>query len=323
MSSRPRAMITGIAGFAGSHLAEELLAAGYEVHGALYPGEPTENIDGFKSRLKLFRLDIKNSRAVINALGKVKPHFLCHLAAFASVGKSFEMEREVFRVNVEGTLNILTAARDIKQLKKFLYISSPDCYGIFHPSDKTLTEEQPLNPVSPYGISKAAAERMCLAHFRQYGLPVVVARAFNHTGPRQSDAFAVPSFARQIAVIEAHRKRPVISVGNLSARRDLSDVRDIVSGYRLLLERASGGEIFQLCSGRAVAIKRVLDILLSLAEIEIDVRTDTKRLRKTDIPVLRGDNDKAVKKLGYNPRYSLKRTLRDTLDYWRNKIETK
>jgi GDP-4-dehydro-6-deoxy-D-mannose reductase len=322
-TSKRIAFVTGIAGFAGSFLAEELLTAGYRVHGAVMPGESLANLAAIKSDLTLDRLDITKPKPCQTLLKKIKPHCVFHLAAFASVGKSFQDERAVFRVNVEGTLNMLLAARELSRLERFMFVSSPDCYGLFSPKTKTLTEKDPLAPVSPYGISKAAAEQLCRLYFGKYGLPVVIARAFNHSGPRQSPDFVVPAFARQIALIEANQQRPSISVGNLTARRDISDVRDIVRGYRLLVEKGQPGTICQLCSGKAVTMQAILDQLLKLSSKKISVRIDKKRLRKADLPVLRGSNAKAVKEIGFRSRYSLKTTLSDTLDYWRGQVAKK
>ncbi len=317
---KPTAFITGIAGFAGSYLAEELLAHGYRVCGALYPKESTANLDLVIDDINLVTLDILDPSKCISAVSAVKPDSLFHLAAFASVGRSFDNERLTFRVNFEGTLNVLQAAMQVSGLKRMIFVSTADCYGIFGPKNKTLTEDQPLNPVSPYGISKAAAEQASLFYFRQHGLPVTVARSFNHSGPRQNENFVIPAFSKQIAAIEAGLQKPVVSVGDLSARRDLSDVRDIVRGYRLLAERGRPGRVYHFCSGRAISIQSVLDKLLRLSSKKIRVRLDKARLRKSDIPILRGDNSRSVQELGYAARYSLQVTLKDSLDYWRKKI---
>jgi len=317
---KPAAFITGIAGFAGSYLAEELLTCGYKVCGALYPGESTENLRSIIDSIALVKLDILSADRCMAAIPIFKPDYIFHLAALASVGQSFEKERLTFRVNFEGTLNVLQAALRVNNLKRMIFVGSPDCYGIFRPKNKTLTEDHPLNPISPYGISKAAAEQASLFYFRQHDLPVVVARSFNHSGPRQNENFVIPAFAKQIAAIEAGFQKPVLFVGDLSARRDLSDVRDIVNGYRLMAEKGKPGRVYHLCSGKAVSIRKVLDSLLQHSSKKIRVRVDKSRLRKSDIPILRGSNRRAVQELGYKPRYSLQATLKDTLDYWREKI---
>jgi len=317
--SQRLAFITGIAGFAGSHLAEELLSYGYRVRGAILKGESTENIESILSDIRLVELDILDRQRCRKALTRFKPNFVFHLAGFASVGKSFEDESLVYRVNFDGTLNMLAAATGLSGLSRFVYVSSSETYGHFRLRGKTLTEDQPLNPVSPYGISKAAAEFACHAYAKRFELPVVISRSFNHSGPRQSRDFVIPSFASQIAAIEKGRVEPVIHVGNLTARRDLSDVRDIVRGYRLLAEKGQTSHVYQLCSGKTVSIQSVLNQLLKLSKREIRIKTDKARFRASDIPVLRGDNARAVRQLGYKVRYSLRQTLKDTLDYWRAK----
>jgi len=319
---KPRAFVTGIAGFAGSFLAEELLTAGFDVSGALYPGESTRNIHGIKSTLNLFTLDILNEKKCHDLICRLKPDYIFHLAALASVGKSFRMEKETLRVNLEGTVNILNAARDAKHLKALLFVSTSEVYGRFRPVNKTLTETQPFEPISPYGISKAAAESVCRHYWRQYGVPVVIARAFNHTGPRQTDDFAVPAFARQVAMIEGGLQKPTLKVGYLSAKRDLSDVRDIVRGYRLAATKGTPGEVYQLCIGKTVAIRSVVEQLVAMSSRKIRLVVDKSRLRKAEIPVLLGSHRKAVQQLGYEVRYKLKDTLADTLDYWRKEIGT-
>lgn len=317
---KPSALITGIAGFAGSYLAEELLACGYSVTGTILKNEPLDNISGIRKRIKLVTLDITDSRACLRMITANRCDYLFHLAAMASVGRSFGTEGITFRVNIEGTLNLLEACRVAANPTKFILISSADAYGVFQPSSRTLTETQPLAPVSPYGISKAAAEQLARYYHRVYGTPLVISRSFNHTGPRQTENFVVPSFSRQIAMIEAGIQSPVLKVGDLSARRDLSDVRDIVRGYRLLAESGRIGEVYQLCSGKAVSIEKMLHLLLSLSERKIAIETDKNRLRKADIPILKGSNRKSAQEFGFAVTIPLRETLAATLDYWRAQV---
>jgi GDP-4-dehydro-6-deoxy-D-mannose reductase len=319
-SASPTVFVTGIAGFAGSHLAEELLEAGYRVYGALHPKESLVHLYNTKSDIDLFRLDITNHAQVMSTLKRIKPQFVCHLAALASVWRSFEDMQNVFRVNFEGTINLLEASHQVGTLKKLLFVSSAECYGTISPINKTLTEDQPLNPISPYALSKAVAEQACMYYQSRHRLPVTISRSFAHTGPRQSIDFVVPSFATQIALLENSHKKPLLRVGNLSAKRDFSDVRDIVRGYRKMLEKGEPGRVYQLCSGRAVSIQTVLDILLKMATKKIKTKVDPTRLRKNDIPVQRGSNHRAVQELGYESRYSLKETLRNSLEYFRGRM---
>jgi GDP-4-dehydro-6-deoxy-D-mannose reductase len=317
---KPSVLITGVTGFAGSYLAEELLSHGYKVSGTVYNNEPTDNIAAIKKDLQLVALDILKAEKCRRSIKKIKPDYIFHLAAIASVGQSFQMERTTFKINFDGTLNMLEAARENPEMKKFIFIGSAECYGIFDPKGKILTEKQPFNPISPYGVSKVAAELLTKYYAQHYHLPVGIARPFNHSGPRQNEHFVIPAFARQIALIEAERQSPVIKVGDLTPERDLSDVRDIVAGYRLIAEKGEPGEVFQLSSGKAVSIKKVLDTLLKLSDKTIKVKTEKERLRKVDIPILRGSNRKAVQKLGFKLRDSLQDTLKDTLNYWRNQL---
>jgi len=318
---KSKVFITGIAGFAGSHLAELLLSKDYELFGLLAPRETTKHIKHLVRDIRLERFDILKGGKLSRFINKVKPEYLFHLAAVSSVGQSFENERLTYDVNFTGSLNVIEAACALgKKLRRLIFISSADIYGIFKPKGKTLTESQPFNPVSPYGISKAAAERLARYYFANYDLPVVIVRPFNHTGPRHSENFAVPSFCKQIAGIETGHTRPQIKVGDLSPRRDLSDVRDIVHGYHLSALKGKPGAGYHLCSERSVAMKTVLEKLLKMSGIRIKVCTDKDRFRKSDIPVLRGDCTKVQKELGWQRYYTLDRTLKDTLRYWREKI---
>lgn len=319
--AKPVALITGIAGFAGSWLSEELLNEGFEVAGSMLPTDSRENLHTIEKSLSLEYADILDSSQCRKLVATFEPDYIFHLAAIASVGRSFEMEQITFRVNFEGTLNMLDAARQDAKLRKFVFVGSADAYGVFTPKTKTLAEQQCFNPISPYGIAKAAAEYAARYYHRAHGLPVAVARSFNHSGPRQIDNFAIPSFAKQIAMIEAGMQPAIIQVGDLSTRRDFSDVRDIVRGYRLLAEKGKPGEAYQLCSGKAVSVQKVLDTLLSLSSTKIRVHVDKSRLRKADIPILRGSHQKATRELGWEPIIPLKATLQDTVAYWRDKID--
>ncbi|HSG99831.1 MAG TPA: GDP-mannose 4,6-dehydratase [candidate division Zixibacteria bacterium] len=317
---KKRVLVTGAGGFAGSHLVDLLVNEGHEVIGTLSPQDGVENLKRHGRRITRRRCDITNSQAVSRLLKDIRPHWVFHLAAFASVGRSFGAERLTYEVNLLGSLNVLEAAAATKHLERLIVIGSADSYGTFSPRTKLLRESQPFNPISPYGISKAALERMARQHAAQRGAPVVIARPFNHTGPRQSDTFALPSFCRQIAEIELGRAPDILQVGDLTVRRDMSDVRDIVRGYVACAERGKIGEAYHLCSERAVSLRRMLDILLKSATRRIRVKVDQSRLRAADIPVLRGSAARARRELGYRPRYTLAQTLADSLEYWRDRV---
>lgn len=313
-----RILITGIAGFVGQWLARELIATGHTVLGSYQLPHEKEIACTISRKIRSYQLEITDPRACLSLLQKLRPTAVCHLAAISSVGQSFGAEELSLQVNLIGTQHLLAASRQIK-LQKFLFVSSADIYGRFSPTNKLLTESQPASPVSPYAISKAAAEWLCQYAHKTHGVPAVIVRAFNHTGPGQTDRFAIPSFARQIALIEAGEQKPVISVGDLSAQRDFSDVRDVVRGYRLLLEHGKAGEIYQICSGKSRTVRSVLEELISLSTVPIRISVDKSRLRKADIPILRGSSAK-IRKLGYRPSIRFAATLNDTLAYWRDQV---
>lgn len=313
------AFITGIAGFAGSYLAKELLENGYRVSGSIYKDDPPETVKSLKKDVKLVKLDILNPTQTSKIIKQLRPDYLYHLAAFSSVGRSFAHERLTYDINFIGTLNVLDAAKDIKNLRKFVFISSSECYGAFKPKTKLLKEDDPLNPISPYGISKVAAEQICQLFHSRYKMPLSISRSFNHSGPGQNENFVIPSFCKQIVAIEKKKQKPVMKVGNLSVKRDLSDVRDIVKGYRLMAEKGKDGQVYQFCSGKAIAIKTVLDKLIKLSPEKIFVKIDKKIFRKNDIPIIRGDNSRAKKELGFSLNFTIDNTLEDSLNYWRKK----
>ena len=321
--NRRRCLVTGAGGFAGSHLVELLLSEGHQVSAALATQEDPENLAHLGKQIERVRFDLTSASRTSKLLMQTRPEWIFHLAGFFSVGRSFSHERMTYDINFGGTLNVLEAAKGLPDLDKLIIVSSADVYGAFQPRGKLLSENQRLSPISPYGISKAAAEHLSRLYHRNYGLPVVITRPFNHIGPRQSDTFALPAFCKQIALIESGKQRALIKVGDLSVKRDLSDVRDIVSGYLAAAKAGRHGETYQLCSGRSVKLESVLRSLLKKSDKSIKISVDGARLRPVDIPVLRGDNSKAVKELGWAPRYGLQQALDSCLDYWRQKAARK
>jgi GDP-4-dehydro-6-deoxy-D-mannose reductase len=246
----------------------------------------------------------------------VQPAQVYHLAALSSVAASFQDPTPTYQTNVMGTLHLLDALRRLAPASRTLVVSSAEVYGgLTNP----LPESTPLAPASPYAASKAAAEMIAIQHHRAYGLHVVRARSFNHTGPGQTARFAVSAFARQIARIEVARQAPVLGVGNLAARRDFLDVRDVAQAYMALVRLGAAGEVYNVCSGRAVALQALLDGLLSLAKVGIDVERDPALDRPVDVPELRGDPARLQAATGWRPEIPLEQTLADVLAYWRAK----
>lgn len=316
---KPHAFITGIAGFAGIYLAEDLLNNNYRVSGSIYKYDSPTNINLLKKKVELHKLDILDEKLTYSIIKKLNPDYIFHLAAISSVGQSYKNEKLTYQINVIGTFNLLQTAKDLNRLKKFIFVSSSEVYGMFKPVNKTLLEDDLPNPLSPYAVTKSAAEQICQMYHRQHKVPIVISRSFNQSGPFQDERFVIPSFCSQITQIESGQRKPQMLVGNLSAKRDISDVRDVVVGYRLMAEKGKIGRVYQLCSGKSVKIQTILNKLIKLSVKKITIKSDPSLFRRDDIPVIRGNNSRAAKELGYKCRYKIEKTLKDTLEFWREK----
>jgi len=316
-----RVFITGIAGFAGSHLAEWCLACGDEVAGTVLPGTPVENLRGVRSSVELAYVDLLKAEAIASALHRARPDWIVHLAALTSVGDSFQTPGETIRHNIISTLNLLEAVRQDPAVRgvvdKIIIVASSEVYGRVRPGMIPLSENTPLAPVNPYGASKAAADLIALSYGESFGLPVVRVRASNHAGPRQRPGFVVPDFCAAISRLERKTGKRIMRVGNLSARRDFSDVRDVVRGYRLLAQKGRSGSVYHLGSGQVRSVRSVLNALLRMAYRPIDVMTDPKKLRPVEVPVLLADISRARREIGYQALIPWRKTLADTLEYYR------
>ncbi|MDH5715370.1 MAG: GDP-mannose 4,6-dehydratase [Candidatus Aminicenantes bacterium] len=314
-----RALITGIAGFAGSHLAELLLDRRYEVSGIDYPGASLRNLTSCLDKVKLYQVDLNNFPLLTEAVSDCQPDFLFHLAAITSVQDSWENRELTLRTNIIGTMNLMEACRHLAHLPRILLVSSSQVYGAVEEEKQPITEETPLQPRSPYAVSKAALELLGLQYLHSENYPVYLVRPFNHTGPRQSDSFVCSSFAQQISEVDRGLREPVLRVGDLSVRRDFSDVRDIVRGYLMVVEKGKVGRVYNLCSGKAYSIQSVVKILLSLSSAKIKVLQDPSRLRVAETPLCYGDHSRVRREVGWEPTIPLTRTLEDTLNYWRDR----
>lgn len=312
-----RAFITGITGFAGSHLAENLLNHNYEVFGTSLMGERRDYVAGIKNAISIATADINDARALKKAVTSAKPQVVFHLAALAAVGRSFTVPVDTMTINLMGTQNLYEILRDSKSVQKIVFVSSADIFGPLPPAKMPIKPDYPLHPVSPYGASKAAADILSYQYFRAYGLPIVRIRAFNHTGPRQGTGYVIPDFCSQITRIERSGRRGTIKVGDTTARRDISDVRDIVNGYRQAAAKGKPGEAYILASGKADSIRHYLKLLTNMSTAEIDIKIAKELLRPVEVPLLVGSIAKSKKELGYNPKYKIEQTLLDTLDFWR------
>lgn len=312
-------LITGIAGFAGSYLAKEVLKKENEIFGICLACESLKNVEKIRKNLTIYRGDITGFDWLLKTVKRIKPDQIYHLAALSSVGESFSQPLPMIENNVRGTLHLLETIRRLARPIRILVVGSSDMYGVVKPRETPIKENRPLLPVSPYGVSKAAGDLLAYQYFKSYGIHAIRARSFNHTGPRQRTGFVIPDFSSQIARIEKGLLPPVLKTGDLSSRRDLSDVRDVIKAYVSLMRRGKAGEAYNICSQKAYRIERLLEVLCSLTKKRIRVEKDRKRSRPAEIPLLWGNNAKIRKATGWKPRIPIEKTLEDTLDYWRKK----
>jgi len=308
-----RALVTGIAGFAGSHLADELVAHGHEVAGLVHLSGPAENLASVADRVELFSADITEPDGLQRMVVSWEPDVVFHLAAISFVPEAEGAPRRVFEVNLIGTVNVLEAICAMSQPAMLVFVSTSEVYEA---AEFALVEGSPIGPRNLYAASKYAAE-LCIKHYGN--LKTCVFRAFNHIGPRQRPNFVVSSFARQVALMEKGKKEPALEVGNLDAARDFTDVRDIVRAYRLAVENGVTG-VYNLCSGRAVRIKRVVETLKSLAEVEFEVRTRRELVRSHETYRSFGSYAKAEGALGWKPEIPFEVSISDVLNFWRERV---
>ncbi len=315
-----KVLITGISGFAGSHLAEYLLEKDIEVMGTIRWRSPRENIKHLLSKVNLYDCDLKDLSAVDALIEETKPDMIFHLAAQSFVPSSWRFPAETINNNIISELNIFEAVRKARLKTRIQIAGSSEEYGFVKESEVPVKESQPLRPLSPYAVSKVAQDMLGYQYFKSYGLNIIRTRAFNHTGPRRGEVFVVSNFAKQIVEIEKGLKPPVIKVGNLSAIRDFTDVRDTVKAYYSILLKGNPGDVYNIATGKGHNISEVLDMLLSLTDTDITVERDPQRLRPSDVEILIGDASKMKKLTDWRAEIPFKKTLLDTLDYWRERI---
>ena len=313
-----KVLITGIAGFAGSHLAELALGEGAEVVGTVLPGAPADNLAAIRDALRTVPCDLTEPGAVARILAETRPDRVFHLAGASVVGTSWAQRADVLRQNLEGTFQLLEGLRHTPA--PCLVISSAEVYGVVPETAQPITEARPPSPLSPYALSKACQELYAGYYVRAERLPIVIVRAFNHVGPRQGPGFVWSDIARQVAAIENGRRPPVLEIGIVTTRRDFTDVRDIVRAYWLCLEHGTPGEVYNAASGRARTIREVLDGFLSLASRPIEVRVAAERMRPIDLPVLVGDAGRLRALTGWKPEIPLEQSLADVLADWRRRV---
>ena len=305
-------LVTGAAGFAGSHLLDLLGRSTGEVIAWHRPGGSPPR--GGSNGVRWDAVDLLDQAQVQAAIARARPSAVYHCAGAAHVGRAWDSTTPTFAINVLGTHHVLQAIARAGLGSRVLVPSSA---LVYQTADEALTEAHPVRPSSPYGLSKLAQEM--LGSRTNGTLPVTIARPFNHFGPRQDPYFAASGFAQRIADIEAGRWAPEISVGNLEARRDLTDVRDTVRAYQMILERGQPGRPYNICSGRAISIRELLDRLIARARVPVEVKVDPARYRPNDTPLLLGDPARLRDELGWTPEIPLEQTLDDLLEYWRSR----
>jgi len=325
-----KVLITGATGFVGRHLAVALAASEYSVSGTTYPLPPRE------WEKSLVFLDLRSERDIYDAVKSAQPDWIFHLAAVSNVGQAWQHRRETMETNVMGTFYLLEAVKKFAAGARLLFVSSSEIYGAAAAAEAgagtsaadpggesqpgapaPFRETDPFRLVDPYALSKFEGELLCGLYGRADGLDIVIARPFPHTGPGQSPDFVCSDWSRQVVRSERGAQPPVVSVGNLEIERDFTDVRDVVNAYVLLMKKGARGQVYNVCRGEAVSLKRILDILLSLSAKSITVRQDPEKTRRIDIRRLAGDNRKLRAATGWEPGIPLEKTLAELLDYWR------
>jgi len=315
-----RAFITGIGGFAGSHLTDLLLREGIEVHGTTIFDGNEANLEHCTNRVTLHPCDLAAADQVTKVIQAAKPDWVIHLAALSFVPSAEEGPQQAILSNVLGPLNLLEAIKRNCPGAKTLMISSSAVYGLVTRDDLPVPETKPVNPANMYGITKASQEMLARLYHQNDKIPTVNLRPFNHVGPRQSPDFAAPTFARQIALIEKGTQEPVIHVGDLSAERDYTDVRDIARAYYLAAQHCRPGETYNICTGKVIQMQALLDMLIGMSEVDVKVQPDPARMRPSDLPILTGDTTRFHEATGWEPTIPLEQSLRDLLEYWRERV---
>ena len=315
-------LITGVTGFAGTHLVN-LLAEDprdFDLWGT-YRHSGRKSLLEINKEIKLLECDVNYFQSVEHVVESVMPDLIFHFAAYVSVAKSFEHPALTFQTNVIGTINFLEVARKVCKDAKILIPGSAEAYGKVEQANIPIKEAQELHPQNPYGLSKVAQEMLGMYYFRTFGLNVYLTRTFHYTGPGQSHEFVCSDFAKQIANIEKGKQNRVIKVGNLDTKRDFLDIRDVVRAYWEIIEKGDPGVPYNVCKGKSMPIKKILNILLEETKLDISVETDKDKLRPADVPDFVGDNIRLKKDTSWMPRVEMEETLKAVLNFWRVKLD--
>ncbi len=314
------ALITGVTGFAGSHLAEFLVHKNiYDVVGLHASDRNLDNISSIKDSIRLEKINLLDKEKTSQFINEIKPDVIFHLAASATVGNSFERAAEYITNNSTSQINIFEAVKTNELLDtKIIVISSANIYGKVSAENLPIDEETPLNPDNPYSVSKITQDYLGLCYFLSYNLPIVRLRPFNHVGSRLSTEISLSRFAKEIAEMEKGMKEPVMRVGNLEAKRDFTDVVDMVRAYALAAEKCTAGEAYNIGTEVSRSIGDVLNMMIAMSSKKIEVVSDESLFRPSDIPELRADASKFRQATGWKPEVPFEKTLENLLEYWRN-----
>lgn len=315
-------LITGASGFAGSHLLNYLAEQGNnDITGTYNSDKSLNSLGKIKEKGKFIKVDLKDESQTLELISSTKPDAIYHLAAFASAANSFSSPKETFMNNISSQINLLEAIRNKGSHDcRILVVSSAEVYGNVKPENLPIDEKTPFDPDNPYAVSKLAQDFLGRQYFLSYKMDTVIVRPFNHIGPRQSPDFVVSAFAKKIAEIEKGKREPILPVGNLEAKRDFTDVRDVVRAYALLIEKGEAGQAYNIGSGNSYKISDILNKLLGLSSVKVSVESDESLFRPVDNPELVCNPNKLKNLTEWQPEISIDKTLKDTLDYWRNII---
>jgi GDP-4-dehydro-6-deoxy-D-mannose reductase len=313
-----RSLVTGAAGFVGRHLTADLLSRGHRVAGVVHPTDRGSRALG--DRVEEHVLDVVDDGAFEEVVRWFRPDAIFHLAAFSNPEGSWKEARRTLETNILGAHQVLRAAVAAEKSPTVLLVGSAQQYGEVPPAEQPIREDRVLQPLTPYAVSKTTQELLGLRSFRSDELPVLCTRSFNHTGPGQSDAYVCSALARQIVEVERGIREPVIRAGNLEARRDFTDVRDVAGAYVAMVERGRPGRVYNVCSGEAVSIREALETLIGFARARVEVAIDPNRYHSLDVPLMLGDPSRLEEETGWSRRHSFAETLRDLLEDWRKRL---
>lgn len=307
-----KGLVIGAAGFVGRYLAREMCNNEIKTFVTKLPHEKFT-----EESVNVYDLDILDKDAIVNILYEIQPDYIFHLAAQSSVGVAWKNPLLTVDVNIKGSINVMDAVRELFYKPRVLLIGSGEEYGYIKPEETPIPEDNLLRPGNIYAATKACQNMIGSIYAKAYDMDLMMVRAFNHIGPGQAPLFVVSDFCKQVAEIEKGVREPVIMVGNLAAKRDFTDVRDVVKAYVKLIKQGSPGETYNVGSGSAQEIRQILEKVIAMSDVDIKIETDPNKIRPVDVPIIEADITKLSTLTGWKPEISVEQTIHETLDYWR------